>query len=222
MSIRDVFSKRLRALRKEIGISQEAFAEALGVARATLGYYEKGERLPDIEFLDLVCDKTGCSMGYLMGHSDNMKPSNEAIGSETGLSDGAIEALMCIHVSLGSTMLNHLIEHRKFGILLVEMTKISACSGNVDPDFPSDRYIDYKLFQAAGMIREICQSINTTEEGWQLITSAEQQKLIQVDGAFDSLIAEIKALQARQEDEKLEREKTDPVFRFRRRMKKGE
>lgn len=158
MSMRTVFSERLKALRKEIGISQEAFAQTLGVARATLGYYEKGDRLPDIEFLDLVCDKTGCSMEYLMGYSENMKPSNDRIGADTGLSDKAIEVLVGVNISQNSDILNFLIEHPRFKELLRSMKILSYHSVGKYAELIDENFREYKYYQASGIIREICQA----------------------------------------------------------------
>lgn len=222
MSMRDIFSKRLKALRKEIGISQEAFADALGVARATLGYYEKGERLPDIEFLDIVCEKTGCSMEYLMGRSDNMKPSFDKIGAETGLSDKAIEALMRIRTIGENRMLNLLIGHEQFSYLLIDMMKIIACSANDDPDFDSAEYIEYKYFRASKRIREICESSDFGLNVYQDLVRNEGRNLEHIDIELDSLMTEIKSRRVQQEKDDTERETIDPLFRFRRRMEKEE
>lgn len=43
-SLNDVFGRRLRAHRKDLGMSQEAFAEHLGVHRTYVGALERGER----------------------------------------------------------------------------------------------------------------------------------------------------------------------------------
>lgn len=93
MFTRENFPSRLKALREAIGISQGEFAKALGVARASIGYYESGQRLPDIEFLDQVHELTGCSVNYLMGYDSNMGEYSNAIAAYTGLNDDAIEAL---------------------------------------------------------------------------------------------------------------------------------
>lgn len=70
--VREYFPKRIRSLREASGLSQEAFSKALGVSRAAIGYYENGERLPDISFLATVYELTGCSLKYLLGYSDTM------------------------------------------------------------------------------------------------------------------------------------------------------
>ncbi len=96
-AVRDIFPARLKALREAIGISQEAFAKALGVSRATIGYYENGSRLPDIAFLNVLVMKTGCNIHFLLGHSDHMHEEYESLGAETELNDDQIDHL--IHLS---------------------------------------------------------------------------------------------------------------------------
>lgn len=243
MSTREVFSERLRALRKEIGISQDHFARELGVARATLGYYEKGERLPDIAFLDLVCEKTGCSVEYLMGYSDNMDPLNYEFGLTTGLSDKAIAVLTDTNVYFPIDILNFFIEHPRFKELLRTMKILSVCSdahsGCLSPE---DSFREYKHYQASSIIREICQEAHRDPNlGKDCLSSKLQENLKayaelsilyeQVvlqsysaagEAALDSSKArENKRLKDRIEKEEREQAMHDPVLHFYRRMTKA-
>lgn len=68
------FPTRLLALRKAIGVSQEAFAKKMGVSRGCIAYYESGQRIPDIAFVSAVSAITGCSLDYLFGRSEHMQP----------------------------------------------------------------------------------------------------------------------------------------------------
>ena len=70
--VRDHFPERIYALRTASGLSQDAFAKALGVSRTAIGYYENGDRLPDIAFLAALHECTGCSLDYLLGYADTM------------------------------------------------------------------------------------------------------------------------------------------------------
>ncbi len=48
---KEVFRKRLKKLRKANGYTIEQFADAVGIAKSTVGYYENDNRMPDIEVL---------------------------------------------------------------------------------------------------------------------------------------------------------------------------
>ena len=90
MLAKSTFPQRLKSLREMIGITQDDFAKRLDVSRPTISYYEKGERTPDIDFLDRVHDVTGCSVAYLLGYSNSMKEVNAPLRAATGLSDKGI------------------------------------------------------------------------------------------------------------------------------------
>ena len=50
------FAKRLKEVREAAGMTQAQLASELNVSRGAISYYEKGERTPDIEFLDSFSD----------------------------------------------------------------------------------------------------------------------------------------------------------------------
>jgi len=85
------FPDRLRTLREAIGVSQTVFAERMGVTRATVSYYENGDRIPDIQFLDKVINETCVCYDYLMGYSAAMRGTFVSTYSE--LNDAALESL---------------------------------------------------------------------------------------------------------------------------------
>ena len=249
MSIKETFSERLRALRNEINISQEAFARALGVARATLSYYENGQRTPDIYFLNQVCEITGCSPEYMMGYSDNMKPSYEALGSEIGLSDAAIDSLLKLK---HKDILNFVLEHPQFPEL-IRIVKIlsfhSIGKGEIAID---EHYRELKLFHAAGIIREMSKdayqnpgfeksplttlkmgsgqeatsfTIDTCEIGEEKRKTDMIGQAIESDLRLQNILrgaedSELERKMAEDEKEEAERAKADPVLRFRRRMER--
>ena len=68
MQVKGSFGARLRLLRGEL--NQKELADALGVSRASVGYYENGTRTPDIEFLALVRDYFQVDYEYLLGESE--------------------------------------------------------------------------------------------------------------------------------------------------------
>lgn len=90
MSKFEGLSRRLKEIRKSRGLTQEAFAQKLGVARMSYAYYESGQRTPDILFLERLHELTGYPYDYLMGTSEAKETENISLSAATGLSDKAI------------------------------------------------------------------------------------------------------------------------------------
>lgn len=70
MATIDVFPKRLTDLRKNKGLKRQQVADDLGITRASLEYYEKGKRKPDIEMTAKIAKYFQVSVDYLLGLSD--------------------------------------------------------------------------------------------------------------------------------------------------------
>lgn len=82
-----MFEKRLRALREEQGFqSQQALADALGVAQSTVANWECGRREPNYETTRKLADFFQVTVDYLMGRSDD--PHGGVV------SDGALKAAL--------------------------------------------------------------------------------------------------------------------------------
>lgn len=93
MDVTSIFSEKLRELRGDKTLQE--VADALGITRVSLGYYEKGERKPDIEVVYKIADYYKVSVDYLLGWS---KAKSRDIGMQgivekTGLSEAAINNL---------------------------------------------------------------------------------------------------------------------------------
>ena len=58
--------RNLRAYRKERGLSQEAFAEVLGVHRTYMGGVERGERNLTLKSVERMAEKLGMEVLELM------------------------------------------------------------------------------------------------------------------------------------------------------------
>ena len=65
-----VFKDRLRDLRKERGLSQQAVATAIGLSQRAYSFYEPGYREPTFDTLILICKFFDVSADYLLGLSD--------------------------------------------------------------------------------------------------------------------------------------------------------
>ncbi len=58
--------KRIAEIREKERFLQGEFAEIMEVSKATLSYYERGIRKPDIEFLYLLSDKFNVDLHWLV------------------------------------------------------------------------------------------------------------------------------------------------------------
>lgn len=100
IDFRKGFSERLKNIRKKKNLTQAEFAEQVGIARASITYYEREHpdqsRLPDVEILYRMCRATGISADYYLGLTKNERGYAADIASVSRfleLSPEAIEIL---------------------------------------------------------------------------------------------------------------------------------
>ncbi len=91
----DYFGDRLKTLRRERGITQQELADAIGISKGGLCYYENTNRAPDITVLEKFADYFKVSADYLLGRTNaqTQKAKLQAVCNYTGLSDKAVELL---------------------------------------------------------------------------------------------------------------------------------
>ncbi len=65
---RAAFGRRLRALRTERGLSQEALADLAGIHRTYVGSVERGERNISLDNIHALADALGVSPARLVAH----------------------------------------------------------------------------------------------------------------------------------------------------------
>ncbi len=108
------FAKRLKQIRETAGLTQEQFAKELKVSRGTISYYEKGERTPDIEFLDSLYDYFQCTLpfDFLLGNTDNIKEEHRNMYDFYGLTDEACD-MLDRHPELGH-IISAILSHKNF------------------------------------------------------------------------------------------------------------
>lgn len=76
-SNRKLFGERLKRAVKNTGLSQDAFADSIGVSRASLKNWIAGSFTPDADILRFIQEKSGCSLDWLItGKGD---PSGAAV-----------------------------------------------------------------------------------------------------------------------------------------------
>lgn len=63
------FSKVLKQLRKERGLTQTDLSKILGISCSTISMYERGEREPAFEMQEAIADYFNVSMDFLHGKS---------------------------------------------------------------------------------------------------------------------------------------------------------
>ena len=90
------FAARLEDVRREKGLTQDAMAKELGIARMSYVYYENAKRTPDVEFLSNLSEFTGYSADYLLGKDECTTLGNEAIHEQLAISDKAIDSLRAL------------------------------------------------------------------------------------------------------------------------------
>ena len=76
-------AERILKLRKDAGLSQEAFAEKLGVSRQSVSKWESGNVMPDLDKVVAMCELFGISTDYLL--TANLKrwiPQGEALQND--------------------------------------------------------------------------------------------------------------------------------------------
>lgn len=68
-------SEKIRSARKNAGLTQQALADLIGVAKSTFSGYEKGDREPDALKLKLIAKYTGVTGDYLLETEHSTVPT---------------------------------------------------------------------------------------------------------------------------------------------------
>ena len=127
-----VFQKRFRELRGDL--PQAQFAEKIGLSRPTVGLYESGKRIPDIEVLTLIAEKCDVSADWLLGLSEY--PTKDialsSVCEYTDLSIAAVEALEIVAAENGSKYISHIIQDYGFE-LFMGMQRIQEATNDAKP-----------------------------------------------------------------------------------------
>lgn len=73
-----MLSNRITALRNRKGISQAQLAQMLHISPSTVGMYEQGRRIPNVDILVLISKVFDVSLDYLITGSDYLYSNVEA------------------------------------------------------------------------------------------------------------------------------------------------
>jgi len=64
------FSERLKELRLEFGLSQDALAKKVGITHTAIFLWEQGKRVPNLDAVITIAKYFGVSLDYLAGLED--------------------------------------------------------------------------------------------------------------------------------------------------------
>ena len=94
------FKKRIKALRKSNGYTQEEAAKKLDISKHTIqGYEQKNKNRQDAPFfIKQLANLYGVSADYLVGLSETPHPEYEPLKEKLGLNDYAIQQLIELHL----------------------------------------------------------------------------------------------------------------------------
>lgn len=96
--VKSCFKERFADLRAKSGLSQSKLGKELLLSPATIGYYENGSRLPDIETAARIAQYFDVSADYLLGLSNakSVEQDMKTACETTGLTQKAIENIQHI------------------------------------------------------------------------------------------------------------------------------
>lgn len=126
MTEKNGFSERLTQLREDRGLKRQEVADALEISRASLEYYEKGQRKPDIEVAARIAKYYGVSTDYLVGVSAAQVTASENETLKTvcdylGISEASAEQVSYL-TSIGySTNINAILSSEIIEILTTSL-----------------------------------------------------------------------------------------------------
>lgn len=90
---KDTFGTILKNRIKEMGYTQEEFAEKAGISLASLKKYMNGTNVYRVDLLPKFAELLECSYDYLLGYSRSPIRENSDISNELHLSDEAIRVI---------------------------------------------------------------------------------------------------------------------------------
>lgn len=129
--------------------THEEFAQEIGITRQTMGFYLRGERIPDSETLAQICTRRNVSADWLLGLSDVRSTDTQIrdICDYTGLSERTISVLHSESQNPANPLeeVNRLFERFEsiHGLICEISTAMKAIrkrdqKGRIDPPLPHD------------------------------------------------------------------------------------
>ena len=73
----DLMNERMNQLRKELGLTQQQFADRIGTSRANIAKYEVSANIPSSAIISLICREFNVNEEWLREGSGDMFRSND-------------------------------------------------------------------------------------------------------------------------------------------------
>lgn len=71
------FGERMRSLRLQHGLTQDELAVKSGISRVSVGFYERGERIPPTDIAAAIAKVLNTSIDYMLSGRGSPRPSQE-------------------------------------------------------------------------------------------------------------------------------------------------
>lgn len=176
MATNEIFADRLTKLRENTGKKRQEVADELKISRASLEYYEKGKRKPDIEVLVKIAEYYEVSTDYLLGLSiaPTTNKDIQFICDYTGLEKESIDNISTDNIQ--SKIINILSDKKGYYsndsktktaelLLLFSKTFISIYFGALNDFLQSDNFLNIVTNCAYDELLEyiVCKIVDSDE-----------------------------------------------------------
>ncbi|MDO4495195.1 MAG: LexA family transcriptional regulator [Clostridiaceae bacterium] len=100
-----IFNVRLRELRQSKKLSQYELSKFLGISKSSVNMYERGEREPSLETLEIIGDFFNVDLDYLLGKSDIKNRFQQIIFPPPILADDTVDIPVIGEIAAGYNIL---------------------------------------------------------------------------------------------------------------------
>lgn len=98
----NIFSKRLKFLRRSSNVTQQELSNYLNVGKTTISNYETGYSTPDADTLYMIADFFDTSIDYLLGRTDEKNPDEKpGLPTEFTTPEEAVKFILEQNVIMG-------------------------------------------------------------------------------------------------------------------------
>jgi transcriptional regulator with XRE-family HTH domain len=123
-----LINSNIRYLRKQKGLTQDAFANEIGVTRSVIGAYEEGRAEPKIKTMQVMADYFGISMDQLIGVDLAESAASHIRGSDNEKPDLSGKRLRVLSITVDA--------HDRENIELVRQKAAAGyLNGYADPEY---------------------------------------------------------------------------------------